>query len=1156
MELHDLFARDIYRNINPAVVVRELNNSTVKIEIEEYVFTADLIDSMYKFIAALFNKKDGKTAIWVSGFYGSGKSHFIKYIYYCINEETSDIAFSHFIRNAKELIKDDFLDCTPSNIAQLQKKIQASKIDKIMFNIDSVSGQRETREKITLIMLNQLNNFRGYNSSNIQLALLVEKYLDKAGKLSAFKEKMTEIDDYDWDKDASRLFAWRLDTVLEIVKSLIPSTDIESLKHKLNNPDDISIAGVLIPELLDFLADKPDDYRLVFLIDEVSQYIGTNTNLLLNLQTIIEEIGAQCGNKVWIATTAQQSLIEIIGNADSNSENFGKILGRFDTKISLQSQDAAYITKKRILDKGSDGIGILKPFYDKNIDAIQNQFHFSHDLYKGFDNYENFLLAYPFIPYQFRLISDVFDSFSKLEYVDRGVRNSERSVLGITHYTIGKHGNEKLGYFIPFDAFFNEQFRKNLTNTAIQIIDRATSLDFVKENSFAKRVVYALFMISNLSDEKKIIFPTNLDNLTVLLMNQPDINKLELQKEIQGILEKLTALNIIREENGQFNFFKEDEIDVANLIQNTIINTDDRLSALESNIFTDMIGLKKKFSFNNNSFSISLSFDDKNIYSSGDISVRFNFFDHEDINKKALGMNKNDIVFCLNVPLNENKILLRNFNSYIKTSKYIRQNSDSATGTRKKTIAEFANRNRTSLDEIKTQFRDLFAKAPIISAQTVISASELSGREPKQRYEQAMMKHFTNVYKKNSLASHYADNSEVLRKAANSNQMSLPDSLTDAENEVNNWIDRQGMVIPLEEVIKHFQRAPYGWNDNAVMDVLIKISKKNKKQFERNHEKIDTIDFFIYGIRKPERSVIVIKSIEIIDPIEIDDAKNHYFEIFNERLSSSDNGNQIHEEIIKNLQNHIKLVKSCSNNYSEHQFNKHILNYLNKLEDLVNIREPKRLFERLGDDVSPLTKMRDVFEELNDFLNTNYDSYIEIKTFAKDNKQNFSNLDTAFISKAETLNQYLESESLPSGRFPQMRKIYEELVTAVGTLKKELQNNAVSTYEKIYDTVEGDITTSGISDLIITPRQEKVMEIKAEENIDKIKLMIGDAASYKAIILAEIEKSSGKKSFTFKLNASDLPSKIETEEELNNYLERLGKKLLNYLKNGNTIILE
>ena len=139
MNLQNLFSRDIKRNVNPAVVVGAKDTETIKIEIEEYVFTEDLIDELYIFLNDIFNKQEGKQGIWIDGFYGSGKSHFLKYIYYCIDSDTSESAFDHYIKNAQEMAR-EFSDATPSNIKQLQKKVHDSQIDNIMFNIDSGSG--------------------------------------------------------------------------------------------------------------------------------------------------------------------------------------------------------------------------------------------------------------------------------------------------------------------------------------------------------------------------------------------------------------------------------------------------------------------------------------------------------------------------------------------------------------------------------------------------------------------------------------------------------------------------------------------------------------------------------------------------------------------------------------------------------------------------------------------------------------------------------------------------------------------------------------------------------------------------------------------------------------------------------------------------------
>jgi hypothetical protein len=1159
MLLRKIFSRDIDRTINPAVVVNERDKKTIQTEIEEYVFTSDLIDNLYKFLDAVFNKRDGKTAIWINGFYGSGKSHFIKYIHYCLNLETSDEAFKHFINNAKDLAE-DFSESTPSNIKQLQKMVQSSNIDDIMFNIDTVAGQREDKEKITIILLNCFNQFRGYNGKNIQVARLIEKHLDKSGKFEEFKTKMNAIEGYNWERDASTIIALKLNSVLNVVSKLDSSIDIESLRKKIINPDDISIGGDLIPELVEYINDKPEDYRLIFLIDEVSQYIGSDTNLLLNLQTIIEEVGAQCANKIWIGTTAQQTLDQVVGNTEITGEDFGKILGRFETRISLQSQDAAYITKKRILDKDSNGIGELKPFYDKNKDAIMNQFHFSHDLYKGFENYDDFLLSYPFIPYQFRLISDVFDSFSKLEYVDKGVRNSERSVLGITHYTIGKQGDNTVGYFIPFDAFFNEQFRKNLTNTAIQIIDRAMALNFVKKGDFAKRVVFTLFMISNLSDEKKVIFPTNLDNLTILLMDKPDINRLDLQNKVQKVLDELIKKNIIREEQQQYYFFKEDEIDVANLVQNTVINSDDRLSALEKKIFSDMLGLQRKVSWGNNAFNLAISFDDKHIYTNGDINVKFSFFNREEINTRALGMSKYDMVFCLNVPLDKHDNLLNEFSLYVKTAKFIRQNSDSAIGTRKKTIDEFSFRNITKLDELKIQFENIFKDTPVISMQSVIDSKGITSSSPKLRYLEALKIHFENVYKKHGLSSKYAISNEQLKKSASDKQTTISTDLSPAEEELDNWINRSGRSITLDEVIKHFKIPPFGWKDLSTMDMLVRIAKKNKKQFERSNEKINLIDFYQFGIKSTERAVIVIKSPVNVSIQLIEKAKKDFKEIFNQTLSSNTEVNTVFDEAVELIKLKINQFKPYAKSLAGQHFVKHLINYIDELTELGGTRDTIRFFEKLEEDKKELMQLRDTCEELKEFADTQISNYKSIRSFCSENEQNFSNLGQSGSDKANTLIDYFHHDDTPSGRFPQMKKIYQELIVEIRDLTEKFREDAKSTYNKIYIIIESAANSAGISEnersQLYTSQNEKIKNLNSENNISKLELAIEKANSFKGDCLKAIGDKTGKKSVTFKLSDNGLPSQIENENDLTNFLNQLKNKLQIELNNGTTIIIE
>ena len=84
MKIQELFERDIYRNINPAVVVSDKKSVTIDAEIKEYVFTEELIEKIFEMVDTVLNKKSGKSVIWINGYYGSGKSHFIKFVHYLL----------------------------------------------------------------------------------------------------------------------------------------------------------------------------------------------------------------------------------------------------------------------------------------------------------------------------------------------------------------------------------------------------------------------------------------------------------------------------------------------------------------------------------------------------------------------------------------------------------------------------------------------------------------------------------------------------------------------------------------------------------------------------------------------------------------------------------------------------------------------------------------------------------------------------------------------------------------------------------------------------------------------------------------------------------------------------------------------------------------
>lgn len=138
MLLKDIYARAIDRPINPAVVVSDQKKDTIKAEIEEYVFTDELIEKLFLIVDAVLNKRSGKSGIWINGYYGSGKSHFIKYVHYLLDPNSSELAFARLEEAVEkyDTTKAGNQDnITISNVRLLQKRVKASNADNIMFKV-------------------------------------------------------------------------------------------------------------------------------------------------------------------------------------------------------------------------------------------------------------------------------------------------------------------------------------------------------------------------------------------------------------------------------------------------------------------------------------------------------------------------------------------------------------------------------------------------------------------------------------------------------------------------------------------------------------------------------------------------------------------------------------------------------------------------------------------------------------------------------------------------------------------------------------------------------------------------------------------------------------------------------------------------------------
>jgi len=1170
MELKEIFARNINRHINPAVVVGQLDENHIDQEIKEYVFTTDIIGNLFKFINAIANKKEGKTGIWISGYYGSGKSHFIKYLFYCLNQKTRKEAFDSYKEAIKSSQLDELNEVTLSNVQLIENKLDKLEVQEIIFNIDYVSQHIKNNNTITRILFNELNAKRGYNKTNIAVAMLIEKRLDQNGQLQSFKDRVKEVIAEPWtSENVTNHIQLKLSKVIDIVAEFDADIDKESLRNAIKSDRDFTIEE-LVAELKEYIQSKPDDYRLVFLMDEVSQYIGNNTDLLLNLQTIVEGFGEHLNNKVWVVCTAQQDLNNLVNETGKKSDGFGKIMGRFETLISLDSQDAAYITQKRVLEKSTDGTKALTQYYKENKGAIENQFVLGHSLYQSYADAENFYLAYPFIPYQFRLISDVFSSFSKVGFVGEGVKNTERAILGITHFTAQKQSEQEVGYFISFDNFFNENLQSNLTHSARAILDRGRSIDFDSEiKHFAFRVINVLFMVSNLEEAISISFPATVENLSLLLLNDVKTVKADLQNKVQKVLDSLVDNSIVQVSEGRYRFLDDEGIKVANTIVQTEVNANTRLKYFYEQMIRKSLRPDSSVKLGNRNIKVSISVDDKEEATGGDFKIKFVLYDLTDPEQQALNIAANELNINISEWFNTDQEFKKDFLNYCKTTKYLEDNRSIATGGKVKTLEEFSQNNAKLLKDLQLRFEKAWSNVSFTSAQRVIPANSVGAANPVARYQEMVTKHLETLYKYNEWGNNFAQtNAELQTAIEKSIKMPTIDNELDlAEAEVNNKISQSGNEMNLSDVVKLFEKAPYGWKDIATLHIVFNLVKKKHRALFYLNDEMELKQYYDKASNSSSRNSIEVKSTKEYNQEDIEVFKKAVKNIF---VTYSFASNQtvaemlidFHEFLGKNLIE----VNQYKEQYDGFPFSITLRHYHKRLIEIKEIKSNEKLIQKLVENSNSLQTERDIFAELKDFIDNNFGSYNEIRSFVSAEKSNLDKLGEEFEDRVKEITTYLNTETQPALDFPTYRKMYKDLKKAQDGLLDEYRLKAVAAYNEIFDELEAKIKETNLSPNAIPDREYTINRMQKSKDLNFLDLelhkkddfrinnlkILADEANKKQVADSGGETSKySSKLETINLSATFAGKTISTPEEVDQLVEKLKNKLMVELgKNG------
>lgn len=588
--VRDLFAKDINRSINGVVKVQDSKDESIRQELDEYVVTRELQGHFATFFKAYGDAIDvhtDKIGVWISGFFGSGKSHFLKMLSYLL--ENRQIGGKSAIRYFDGKIVDPM-------VAAAMERACSVPTQAILFNIDSKAGQWKQGDTAPTALLRGFERMfyeaRGFYGEDLKLAKL-EDYIDSLGKTQEFREAFERVNGEPW-LQARDTYSYFEDDVVEVLQSVLGMSEKAAWNWLEGSEDEVLAPDVFAKKVKDYVdaqaAAHGGNFRLLFMVDEVGQFITNDRDpsLMLSLQTIVEELGAACGGRVWVMVTSQEAIDNLslpVGN------DFSKIQGRFNTRLSLSSSSVDEVIQRRILEKTAPAADTLAQLYKQDSAVLKNNFTFEGlraDL-AGYANSKDFVASYPFVGYQFKLLPDVMTEVRKHGVKAKHMSTGERSMLSAFQESAQAIQHDQTGALVPFWRFF-DTISKDLEHGIIQVVVCAERAAENREGlePYDVRVLKLLYLIRYIGYVKATV-----ENVSILMIDSLDVDKRALKDRVKESLARLERENKVARQGDTYSFLTDEEQEIAQEIARTPIDNAKVIEYIKKRLFDSIYNAYK-----------------------------------------------------------------------------------------------------------------------------------------------------------------------------------------------------------------------------------------------------------------------------------------------------------------------------------------------------------------------------------------------------------------------------------------------------------------------------------------------------------------------------------------------------------------------------------
>jgi hypothetical protein len=1068
--------------------------------------------------------------------------------------------------------------------------------DVILFNIDSKSEMsgKQSKDAIVSVFLKVFNEMQGFCGSIPFLADL-ERQLVEQGKYEIFKNKFQEDFGKSWEESRHK-FDFIQDSVVEVLSEMdfMSEAAARNWCEKATEPYQLSIENFakMVKEYLD---QKGRNHHIVFLVDEIGQYIGEDSRLMLNLQTVTEDLGTACQGKVWIVVTSQQDIDSI---TKTKGNDFSKIQGRFDTRLSLSSANVDEVIKKRILDKTTTADQTLRILYEQKSTIIKNLIVFNDGIEKKlYTNENDFSLVYPFVPYQFNLLASVLTSIRTHGASGKHLSEGERSMIALFKESAMKLMDREHGALIPFNVFY-DALHQFLDHSHKGVISRAADNSYInpdqEENCFNVNVLKTLFMIKYVKE-----ITANIDNITSLMISDIDTDRITLKKRVEEALKILVRQMLVQKNGEIYVFLTDEEQEINREIENQNVEMAEVISKASELIFEDIFSDKKYRypAFNGRySFAFNQIVDDRPYKSNQnhDIGVRVltpgsDYAEDETTLRMMSGQGKEVLVVLPN-----DSTFLNELRSALKIEKYLRLTTSNK-------LAKFEQIKEAKRIEMRERNGNakLFLQESMKNAEIYVNGdkAQIGLKEVSSRITESIGRLVSTVYHKLTYinAAMNEANIRALFKASNQQSLTLEDGQeanAHAIHDVLSYIASNSSMhtkTSMKSIMDRFMKAPYGFVEDDVEWIVAKLFKNGDISMTVNGASITLMnkseDEIIRYITKKEYVEKLLTERRKQAGIEEKKAVREVMkELFGVSSINDDDDSmmQSFQSYSKNIINELEKFEIM---YRSHQFpgKKIVTNGKSLLRAVVQIESPSEFFKKVHSERDDYLDFAEDYEPVKAFFSGEQKAiferalrlmtiYDESKTFIVDEK-----VEECVKAIKGILTKQMPYSDIP--KLPDLLERFNDAYMAVLTKMEQPILDAIADAKtRVFEVLDTKAYKDELKDRYIKLFKEIHDKATTCNNVATLQNVKVEADALKVRLLNEMARKDEKiaettppygggnsiprppvkkrKSISIKNVSLTSSWQIETAQDLDKYMSDLREKIMKELDQDTIINIE